>query len=271
MKSAVSNGDPHSLTNVTVDGIITGTGNSIVTAKTQVPTRTVTGAANLATIVLFGQSLATNTVYGGAYTPTNGTHIFNMSLADGSFYYAADPLLGCDQTRAHYGMRVADTLITDGVYSNVLLVPAAMGGTLVTSWGSGDCNHRIRAALTRLSSNGISPTFVIWSQGGHDTFDGTSQATYEAQLQKVIATIRLYAATCPIFITKQSWLSAVTSSAIIAAQTSVLNSSLGIYAGQNTDLLDGTYRTTDGNHFDQSGGIAQAAAEVLVIKNYLGI
>jgi hypothetical protein len=211
--------------------------------------------AQTAVIVIVGQSNAGNFGTGPAYVPTHAASIFNLSLHNGGIYTAAEPLLGNDSQGFGFGIRLADKLITAGLYTKVILCPMAVGGTSVTQWATGPCNHRITAMGSRLAMRGLTPTFVLWHQGESD--GGTSQGVYSAMLAKVISDFRAVGVAAPFFVAQVTYPNVNTG--VRAAQAAAANG-VDVFLGPDTDVLTtGTgHRAVDGVHFNATGHDAHA-------------
>lgn len=207
-----------------------------------------------------GQSNATN-ITDAAYVPVNGAKIDNLDINDGGLYVAADPLLGCTTNLAVAGRgniftRVADKLISAGVFDRVILIPVAVGGTPVASWVPGALGDRILVAARRARAVGLPITAFLWMQGETDGVNGTSQATYAATLASVIAGPRAEGFNAPWFIGKCTYIVGTVYPAIQAAQAGIVNPAANIFAGANTDSLTGaTYRQViDDTHLNGTAG-----------------
>lgn len=214
-----------------------------------------------AVIVIAGQSNTCNTVLGtGAlYTPTNASKIDNLSLSDGGTYAAADPLLGCDSTGGSFMGRLADKLITAGVFQRVILAPVGVSATSITRWMvGGDLNSQIMVACRRLAAVGLTPTMFLWQQG--ETDNGVmGRSTYSTNLLSVIGSPRAEGYNAPWLIGKSTFNGTTTDSNIRQACADVINGT-DIFAGADTDTItSSTYRqTAPSPHFNPTGADAQA-------------
>lgn len=211
--------------------------------------------------VVAGQSNCCNSV-NALYTPTNESKIDNLNLYDGGTYAAADPLLGCFTGPAAVGgnvfLRVADKLITSGVFSRVILVPVGVGGSTISRWAAGgDLNSRTTVASIRVAAVGLPVTAFLWMQGESD--HGISQAAYASYLASVIATPRSIGFNAPWLIGKCTLLSGAVDANVRAAQADALNGA-DIFAGADTDSLTGlgVNRQSDDTHLNATGADAAA-------------
>ncbi|MER9685902.1 sialate O-acetylesterase [Mesorhizobium sp. M0139] len=216
-----------------------------------------------AVLVAAGQSNGANNV-DTTYTATNPTKIANFNHNDGGTYVASEPLNGCTgpSTLGSGNMfyRVADKLITAGIFQRVILVPLCWDGTTVATWGAGSLSNRIPNAVRRLTAVGLSPTLFCWQQGESDNTGATSQAAYAASLAQVIAQPRALGANAPWFIAKCSYISGTVAANVQNAQAGILSGPSQIYVGADTDSLTGTAvnRQADNTHFKAAGADAAA-------------
>lgn len=212
--------------------------------------------------VTIGQSrIANNSASGSVqYVCTNLGKCINLNPYDGQFYTADDPVLGASAStgfmRAGWHGRLCDKLINAAKYTQVVMIPIAMGGSSVTDWDSGGIYHdRIRAASALLTAMSITPTAWLWQQGTTDSINGMGQTTYQTALRSIISYQRGLSGR-----STDKWMIAldtihdadVTSSALRAAQTAVAgdsNNSLG----PDCDTLTLAGAFSDGTHFTNTG------------------
>lgn len=231
---------------------------------------TLVGGQSTAVIVCVGQSNICNS--GNAtYTPANALN-HHLCICNGGCYQAKSNLLGCNTQpngNGNWIARLADKLITAGTYTRVILVPIGIGGTVISQWAAGGIfNHRIGVCNNRLTAAGLTATHVIWHQGESDEGAGTSQADYTTGLNSVISTFRTSSfnalKTAKFFPCKVSWFNGSTSAAIQAAQAAVVDN-VTIFAGADSDSLDGTNRY-DNTHFNATGQDAIAGLMKTIIQ-----
>lgn len=217
------------------------------------------------------------------YTPTNASAIDNLSIKDGNIYAATEstsaPLLGATWAYQALGgtvcgsisLRVADTLITQGKFDRVIIVPIGSGGSNIALWdpvSNGILSSRPCAAMARLAARGITPsvtnvTFAFtWMQGESD--HGTGQSTYQTILGNMKTALLACGFSGRMFIAKETW---VCSGGVNSTDTNVQNAQVAavdnvtIFAGPNADALGTTNRQSDcsgapGTHFNDTGAAA---------------
>lgn len=199
-----------------------------------------TGIKNLVLIVA-GQSNVTN-IAPSAYSPVNASSIDVMNITDGAIYPAVDPLIGCSFSwgGGNPALRLADNLITAGLFDRVILEPVAVGGSSVADWATGTSSNRIQVALQRLSAKGFTArtnvtVAIIWGQGETDTTLGTLTAAYTASLNTVMGNAATAGFTGRWFIAKQSWNGTTVSANVQNAQVAAIGGS--VFAGPNADVM----------------------------------
>lgn len=222
----------------------------------------------LKTLVLItaGQSLMANVFGPTVYVPTNGSVIDNLNIYDGAAYaFGSNPTIGTGGVGGNVAPRIADMFVSNGIFNRVIVVPIAVGGTPISQWvGTGPFAGRFAVAMKRLAARGITPTTpgvtfaVVWGQGEKDTDLGTTQAAYASNLNAWIAAARSAGYPGRIFVNIETMSSSVVSSAIQAAQISVVNN-VDVWQGANWDALGTSYRS-DGTHPSDAGASALATA-----------
>jgi hypothetical protein len=221
-------------------------------------------------LVVPGQSNVTN-VAPSLYTPANPTKIDQLCLTDGGLYSAADPMLSLTGTTGMPILRLADNLITSGLFDRVVIAPLGAGGTSVSDWETGIEVTKIPAGISRLKAkglvNGTNVTVVfIWNQGEQDTNLGTSQAAYTTSMNNVIAASRKSGFSGLWFIPVETWDLGTASAAVAAAQAAVVNHGSNVWAGPNLDALVGNAcsgvacRQGDNLHWSDAGAASMATA-----------
>ncbi|WP_213737077.1 sialate O-acetylesterase [Bradyrhizobium sp. dw_411] len=243
-------------------------GNS-VSSKTMTSQIINTGVRNLV-IVLAGQSNVCDN-HGAAYTPTNASKIDNMYPYGGGIYAASDPILGTSADSAALGpgnfvLRLADNLITAGLFDRVIIFAIGIGGTSIADWDTGVATGRWQPTFNRLKAKGIMPGLanttiaIIWGQGEQDASLGTSQAAYAAGLNNVINQARAAGfsqSNVPFFVAEETWFGGTTSANVQNAQSAIVNHASNIWAGPNADSLNSSNRQ-DNTHFNPTGAAAVA-------------
>lgn len=241
-------------------------GNKAYGSKVQVSSALV-GGETTAVILTLGDSLMSNIV-NSIYTPTQ-TKNHNFNVYNGGCYVSKEPLLGCQINGALYDSgnfftRVADTLITNGIYQRVIHVPIAVGGSVLADYAEGgSVNGRILPAYRRVLANIGDLTAVYIMLGANDY--GTNQTNATLSLNSIISTIRNCGITCNIFVARHTIFGLITNPAVQAAQVSVLNSGTKIYSGGDMDSITSAANYWDNTHYNSAGAIQAAALAVTAI------
>lgn len=207
----------------------------------------------------FGQSNAANNGQ-NPYTPHNA-EVYNYY--EGKLYKAKDPLFGATREKGSVWSRLGDMLIDSGLYTKVIFIPIAVGGSEVACWTIGDCAKKLQRTLEILDSQHISVTHILWHQGETDNINNTSSAKYKEQLATILQTLRKYqsadfyvsiASYHPASVTKQLGVDSV----IRNAQKEFINEYKKVLLGPDTDTLIHAIHRYDSVHFSDYGLMAFA-------------
>jgi hypothetical protein len=199
--------------------------------------------------LVFGQSNAANF---GETPHRSIAGVYN--LYKGYLYYARDPLKGANGEGGSVWTRLGDKLINEKMYDTVIFVPAAVGGTEIARWApDGDLHPLIIKAIESAQKRGLKITHLFWHQGESDAYLHTSKKDYEARFMAMLADIRAHGVDAPVFVSVATHCGQYPiNTEIQAAQAELVNPSLGIFAGPNTDTLGDDVRIA-GCHFSNDG------------------
>lgn len=228
---------------------------------------TVNPAQKTLALIVAGQSNWTN-ITPSLYTPTNSSAVSQLNVYDGCFYPVSSSVLGSSFYQGSFGngnvsVRVADTLVTNGSFNQVLIANVAIGSTSAAQWATSQFTNRIAVAMLRFSQNGITPattgmTFgFLWGQGEAELALGTSQSAYTASLNTVMSAATSAGFSGRFFICEETWINGSTYATVQAAQTGIVNGTT-IFSGGNLDSLNATNRQGDNTHFNDTGAAAAA-------------
>ena len=202
----------------------------------------------------FGQSNAANNGQ-NPYTPHNAT-VYNYY--EGKLYKAKDPLFGATREKGSVWSRLGDMLIDSGLYTKVIFIPIAVGGSEIACWTNGDCVKKLQQTLQRLDSQHIRLTHIFWHQGETDNIKNTSKAKYKEQLATILKNLRSYQ-NADVYISLASFHpSAINKplgidSVIRNAQQEFINENRGVLQGPDTDTLIYAIHRYDSVHFSDFG------------------
>jgi hypothetical protein len=203
-----------------------------------------------AVMLIFGQSNGANSG-DSPYVPRR--RVFNFNLFDGHCYIAKDPLLGATERLGNFAGRMADTLIERGHFDTVVLAPIGVGGSMVEEWTTGGARHRrLQIAVKRAMDASLTFTHLLWHQGESNAACNTDPKLYAACLLNIHGAIRSYGVNAALYVAQASVCRSPPNEAIRSAQRAVLNPSLGIRAGPDTDTI-GLGDRYDGCHMNESG------------------
>ena len=218
-----------------------------------------------AVLLAFGQSNSANAAR-DRYVPLN--EVVNFNPHDGKCYRAEDPLLGPDGNGGTVWGRLADHLIQDGLYRQVMIVPIGIGGTELARWvPGGDLHARVEKTAARLAHAGIRPTYVLWHQGEADVYAGTATDEYVAQFGALAASLTEQGIDAPVFpaVATRCYFEeaqrieyADSAERVRLAQASLAERIPNVRPGPDTDTISGAEFRHDGCHFTHKGIDAHA-------------
>lgn len=220
--------------------------------------------------LVVGDSISANTGQ-SAYTNGHTTKNDMLNLYTGTNYRFQDPMLSSSTGPGSYHGRTADKLITNGKFSRVITINAAIAGNCSTDYAaSGSFNHRARIGCLYarqlgwpVSGSGDSGNWrfaILYALGTNDNGVGTSAANFTIAANSFINSMRGYGCNGDIFITKMTLLAGSVNAALQAAQAALVDNPNGIYLGPDADSLTGANRF-DGTHFGDVGGDAFGTLE----------
>lgn len=214
--------------------------------------------------LVFGQSNAANF---GESPRVARLGVYN--LYRGYFYRARDPLRGANGEGGSVWTRLGDKLIAEKLFDRVIFVPAAVGATEIAQWAPDGALHPlILKAIEDAQRRRLKITHLLWHQGESDAVLYTSKTDYKQRFLAMLASIRAHGVDAPVFVAVATRCGQYpVNNEIAAAQRELVDPSLGIYPGPNTDLLDESYRY-DTCHFSNEGLDAHASLWVQRLKAY---
>ncbi|AOW10774.1 sialate O-acetylesterase [Flavobacterium gilvum] len=222
----------------------------------------------------FGQSNAAN--HGqNPYTPHNAA-VYNYYK--GKLYAAKDPLFGATGNKGSVWPRLGDMLIDKGLYTKVIFIPIAVGGSEIACWTSGGCSKKLEETLQMLESQHIQLTHIFWHQGETDNLKNTSEALYKEQLAMILQTLRK-TQSADLYISIASYHPGATTkplgvdNVIRKAQQSFINENKAVLQGPDTDTLIHAIHRYDGVHFSDFGmnAFAELWLKAIVNKSEKGL
>jgi hypothetical protein len=231
-------------------------------ARTQVAVSSLTGG--IGCILAFGDSVGSNVV-NATYTPVQAKN-YNFNVYNGGLYATKEPLLGGNFNAATSGSiwsQAGDNLLTNvswnAIYTNYVIAPIMLGGSLLTDYASGGAlNGAFAPSKLRLDAAGLTVTGIHCLLGANDTNAGTSQVSATASITSIVSTLRALWPTTPIFVATHSLFNLVTNAGIQAALQSVWSAGNKVYDGGNFDSLTAAGNYWDNTHPNATGRAAMA-------------
>lgn len=197
---------------------------------------------------MIGQS---NTANFGQSPMTPKGNVYNFY--DGHCYRAVDPLLGATGIRGSVWTRLGRILLESGRYKNVIIAPAAVGGTGIREWApGGQYNPLITSTIESMLKCGLKPTHILWHQGETDAVEHTPKKHYMELFRLMLAGIRAQGVKAPIYVSVATYLDKTTNEDIKQAQRQLIDPKAGILPGPDTDRLGPELRF-DRVHFSDTG------------------
>lgn len=240
---------------------ISATRYTDVSALTEVSCVDINHGADTFVMVTAGQSNAANSV-SQQYTPTQEVYMFY----NGKCYEATDPLLGTTGVGGSTWGRLADNLILNKGYTNVVIIGTAVGSSSIAEWVPATPNFTFSVTQTYQASQlGLDADAFLFQQGEADTVLGTSLQAYYANLSSFRWGLVNYGGiTAPFYVSKTSYCFGEDSLEIRQAQGYAANTLWNTFAGPNTDTLGNEYRY-DNCHMNATGSevLADMWEEVL--------
>lgn len=207
-----------------------------------------------AVLLVIGQSNAANA--GGQRFESSTGRVANY--ANGKCSIAASPLLGNFGISGEPWTAIGDRLVSDGHFDEVVLIPAAIGGSGLSEWIAEGRLRRMLKDVAQDAQRYYRITHVLWHQGETDFAGGTSEGGYVAGVKSLASDLRALGVAAPIFVSIATrcdpidvhWLP---DNAISRAQRKLGNLGEGFAPGIDTDALLNGLDRYDGCHMAGSG------------------
>jgi hypothetical protein len=194
-------------------------------------------------LVASGQSNADNTA--GVLTRSkHGARI--VEFFRGHCYVAEDPLIGGTAWGGSPWVALGNSLLDAGMYDDVVIAVAVMGGSSIKEWKYGGAMNASLADLGfELTSFGLPVTHVMWVQGEGDRYPNSryrDDKLYGEALTEVISTARKSAPHSKFYVTLASWCplgrgESGPIESIRSGQRSVVSTADNIFQGPDLDLI----------------------------------
>lgn len=180
----------------------------------------------------------------------------------GKCYIAQSPHLGASGQNGEYATLVADKLIKNNTFDNIIIISSGIGGSSVSQWAEGgDLNKMLRSVIDEFSAD-VSITDIIWHQGESDAFYTPYKEKYMDRFLSLMATLKEREVNAPIYMSIASLcknFNVQYPNEVTRAQAQLINDHDNIFLGVNTDeIVINEYRH-DGCHFGRKGQEVTAA------------
>lgn len=207
-----------------------------------------------AVLLIIGQSNAANT--GGERFASQSGRV--AAYFDGKCSIAASPLLGISGLAGEPWSAIGDRLVSNGSFDEVVLIPAAIGGSSLKQWMPGGELNAMLREVVKDAEGRYRITHVLWHQGETDFSIGTSEEAYVSGFQALARDLRNWGIVAPIYVsvatrcqeTDEQWSA---DNPISRAQGRLGNLGEGFAPGLDTDALLTAIDRSDGCHIGGSG------------------
>lgn len=187
-----------------------------------------------------------------------------VNYYNGTCYAAGSPLLGSTGDAGEVLTLLGNRLIEQNLFEQVVLVPAAIGGSPISRWQSGgDLNAMMLGVIDQVQTK-YKITHVIWHQGESDLARRTSTPDYVRMFQSTVTSMRAHNVDARILVSITTkckddvgW---APNNLVAVAQRAVVDPTKGIYLGADTDVLLTDADRYDGCHLAHSGQMKLAGS-----------
>jgi hypothetical protein len=207
-----------------------------------------------AIFLIIGQSNAANS--GGQRFRSDTGRVANY--VNGKCSVAASPLLGASGISGEPWSAISDRLAGSGSFDEVVLIPAAIGGSALSEWLPGGELHAMLKQVVGEAQRRYRITHVLWHQGESDLSIGTSEDAYVVGFKSLARDLRTWGVTAPIYVSIATRCEQIDErwspeNPINKAQRKLAGSGEGFLAGADTDSLLNALDRHDGCHTAGSG------------------
>jgi hypothetical protein len=195
----------------------------------------------------------------------------NLNLYNGRCYVSGSPLLGSTNVRGEWITLLGDQLMEQGIYDNIVLIPSAIGGSVIARWADeGDLNGMLMSTIRGVNEL-YRVTDVVWHQGEGDVAMYTRTNTYVNKFESLMHTLARAGVDAPYFMSIASLcfdIGAPSKNWVPDAQRTLIESHGNIVLGVNTDEVVPLEDRHDGCHFGARGQERVAAELASSIGRY---
>jgi hypothetical protein len=173
---------------------------------------------------------------------------------DGKCFKAVDPMLGASGTSGSVWTRLGKKLITEEHYDSVLFITISQSGSSVAQWTPDrEFGQLLLDTINQVRNSGLEITHILWHQGEADNHLKRDKERYKSLFNEMVLSIRNTGVAAPIFVSIASkGKDFPASNEIQTAQHELVDQSLLVLRGPDTDQLGNEYRR-DECHFNDKG------------------
>ena len=227
--------------------------------KTEVPCPVQTERTGV--LLVIGQSNAANSAEKLVYTKFPEA---NVNFFRGRCYVSESPLLGSTNRGGEWITLLGDHLIEQGSYDNIVLIPSAVGGSVIARWAhGGDLNEMLISAIQSIE-DAYRVTNVVWHQGEGDVAMFTHTPTYVSMFESLMFSLGQAGVDAPFFMSIASLCSERRppyTKWVSNAQRELIDKHENIVLGVDTDAIVPLEDRHDRCHFG-AGAQERVAAEL---------
>jgi hypothetical protein len=226
-----------------------------------------------AVFLVIGQSNAANSG-GQRFQSTTGRV---AAYFNGDCSVAASPLLGTTGVAGEPWTAIGDRLVGGQTFDEVVLIPAAIGGSGLSQWVSDGELHPLLQQIVHDAKQRYRITHVLWHQGEGDLSLHTNEEMYVSLFQSLARDLRAWGVTAPIYVSvatrcqqpEGQWSA---DNPISRAQRRLGSLGEGFAPGVDTDALLNALDRHDGCHMAGSGlsKFIEAWTEILRVRSASG-
>jgi hypothetical protein len=211
-------------------------------------------SAKTMVVLIFGQSNSAN--YGEVKYSVDG-NVYNFYKGD--LYKVADPLFGASGKNGSIWCLLANKLIKENVFENIVLISISEGNSKVSDWSNnGKFFTKLDNVISEVAKFPFEITHIFWHQGEADNFENTSSVSYQRSFKKLINYFESKVVSASIFVSIATYHPLVKNKQrgvnldLQQAQKQIIDDYENVFLGVNSDNLISAFDRYDGIHFSES-------------------
>jgi len=96
-------------------------------------------------------------------------------------------------------------LVASGLYREVILIPAGIGGTSIHQWAAGGKLNKMLLDVVDSAAPFYQITHVLWHQGEADYIFRTREEAYIADFHSIVASLKTHGVTASVYVSVTSF------------------------------------------------------------------